>query len=539
MTHRLRIVFFLLAATLWMASPAAAQFDTPSRQFHDKTLFRLEGRHAAVGCESCHLNGVYKGTPTKCFDCHWMRRKDDRYQLQLGAQCEQCHTPTAWTSARFDHGALTGVTLSGAHRALACQSCHVKGSFRTANSNCVSCHLKDYQRATNPNHAAGGFPTTCETCHRASDTSFSQASFNHQATFPLVGQHSLQVCAKCHVSNVYKGTARDCVGCHRVDYNRTTAPAHAAAGFGTSCDTCHRATDASFKGASFSHTPYFALVGVHAQQACATCHVNNIYKGTARDCVGCHRNDYNRTTKPAHAAAGFATTCESCHRATDASWVGGAFNHSATFALVGVHAQVACATCHVNNVFRGTARDCVGCHRNDYNRTTSPNHAAAGYSTTCDQCHRATDTTFRGATFSHSTFALVGRHAQQSCATCHVNNVYRGTARDCVGCHRTVYDRTSNPKHSTSGFGTTCETCHRATDAAWTQGTFNHTQFPITSGKHKFACTQCHTNPASYRSFTCLTCHGKASMDSEHRNRNGYRYDSLACYSCHPTGRAG
>ena len=54
----------------------------------------------------------------------------------------------------------------------------------------------------------------------------------------------------------------------------------------------------------------------------------------------------------------------------------------------------------------------------------------------------------------------------------------------------------------------------------------------------QFACAQCHTTP-SYQVFTCLTCHGKADMDSKHRNRNGYRYDSLTCYGCHPTGRAG
>jgi len=605
-------VSLMTLGLLLTASPAAAQFDTPSRQFHEKTTFRLEGRHLAVACESCHLNGVFRGTPRTCMECHWTRRQDDRFRLALGSQCEQCHTPVSWTSTRFDHGAATGVALGGAHRQLACQACHKNNNFKATNANCVTCHLKDYQRTTNPNHAAGGFPTTCETCHRAGDTSFSQARFDHQAAFPLVGTHLQQVCAACHVNNIYKGTSRDCVGCHRVDYNRTTTPAHAAAGFSTSCDTCHRATDASFKGATFNHAATFALVGVHAQQACATCHKNNLYKGTARDCVGCHRTDYDRTTSPAHAASGMSTVCEGCHRATDPSFRGSTFNHASTFALVGTHAQIACAQCHVNNVFRGTARDCVGCHRTDYNRTTSPNHAAAGYSTTCEQCHRATDTTFKGATFNHAatfalvgvhaqqacaachinnvykgtsrdcvgchrvvydrttspphaaagfstacetchratdasfkgatfnhaaTFALVGVHAQQACTACHINNVYKGTSRDCVGCHRTKYDRTTAPNHASSGFGTTCETCHRATDSSWTQGTFNH-RFPITSGKHRFACAQCHTTP-SYQVFTCLTCHGKADMDSKHRNRNGYRYDSLTCYGCHPTGRAG
>src|SRR5688572_17869809 len=68
-----------------------AQFDTPNRQFHNETTFPLEGRHRTVECASCHLNNVYKGTPTRCFDCHWIRRQDDRYRLQLGSQCDQCH----------------------------------------------------------------------------------------------------------------------------------------------------------------------------------------------------------------------------------------------------------------------------------------------------------------------------------------------------------------------------------------------------------------------------------------------------------------
>lgn len=538
-----RVSFIALLAVgvlFGAARPAAAQFDTPNRQFHEKTMFRLEGRHRAVACEQCHLNNVYKGTPTQCQDCHWIRRQDDRFRLQLGTQCAQCHTPTSWTPARFDHGAITGLSLTGAHSQIACQSCHKGADFRQANSACVSCHLQDYQRATEPNHVAAGFPTACETCHRLSDASFSQARFNHAGTFPLQGVHAQQVCAACHTANVYRGTPRDCIGCHRVDYNKTTSPAHAAAGFPTTCDSCHKYTDASFRGAAFNHASVFALQGVHAQQACAACHVNNVYRGTPRDCVGCHRANYDRTTAPAHAAAGFSTACEGCHRATDASFGSGSgFNHASTFPLVGRHAATACASCHIANVFRGTPRDCVGCHRNEYNRTTAPAHAAAGFPTTCDTCHRASDASFRGVTFNHSVFfALQGVHAQQACARCHVGNVYRGTARDCQGCHRTLYDRTTSPVHTAAGFPLTCDSCHRATDTAWNQGRFTH-RFPITSGRHKAACSVCHTNPASYQTFSCLTCHehNKADMDSKHRNRNGYRYDSLACYGCHPTGR--
>ncbi len=460
-----RFSLLSFGAAMVVASLAAAQFETPNRQFHDKTTFRLEGRHLSVACESCHLNNVYKGTPRACYDCHWQRRQDDRFRLQLGSQCEQCHRPIAWTAVRFDHGSSTGLPLGVAHQQLSCQSCHRNDNLRSAQRDCVSCHEQDYRSAREPNHVAAAFPTTCESCHRPSDARFQQARFDHQATFPLVGQH--------------------------------------------------------------------------ATQSCVACHANNVYRGTARECVGCHRDAYNRTTRPNHAAAGFPTTCESCHRPTDPSFGGAGFNHAAVFPLVGQHATQSCVACHANNVYRGTARECVGCHRDAYNRTTAPNHAAAGFPTTCESCHRPTDPSFGGAGFNHATvFALVGQHAAQSCGACHANNVYRGTPRTCVGCHREDYSRTTAPSHAASGFGTTCDTCHRAGDSSWLQGRFNH-RFPITSGRHQAPCSTCHTSSGSYQNFTCLTCHehSQSRMDDEHRERNGYRYDSRACYGCHPTGR--
>ena len=166
-----------------------------------------------------------------------------------------------------------------------------------------------------------------------------------------------------------------------------------------------------------------------------------------------------------------------------------------------------------------------------------PSHVAAGFSTSCETCHQASASSFQGAAFNHnSVFALAGRHATAACASCHVNNVYRGTARTCVGCHQSNYDRTTNPNHRTAGFPTTCESCHRNTDTAWTQGTFTH-RFPITSGPHRTSCVNCHTSSGSFATFNCLNCHIRTKTDDQHRGRNGYRYESVACYGCHSNGR--
>ena len=606
-----------LPLVLLLGAPVAAlaQWDTPNRAFHKTASFPLEGRHLTVACASCHIKGVVQGTPTTCYDCHWLRRQDDPYRTRLGSACEQCHRPTAWTAAKWDHGAATGMPLNASHKTLGCDTCHKNALFSGVTLGCATCHQKDYDATTRPAHKASGFSTDCAGCHKASDTTFDQAHFDHNAVFPLVGPHAVQDCTSCHAKGVYKGTPRDCLGCHRKDYDSSKTPNHAAAGFSTACETCHRPTDATWHNANINHSQYYPLVGLHATVGCASCHINNVYKGTPTDCVGCHRKDYDATKSPNHAASGLGTACASCHKATDPAWQGSNFNHAQYYPLVGLHATVACGTCHVNGVYKGTTTDCVGCHRKDYDATKNPphaasglgtacaschkatdaswqgsnfnhsqfyplvgvhatqlcsachvngayagtptdclschrkdydasknpNHAASGFSTTCDSCHKNTDPTWHSATFNHSQFfALQGVHATQACAACHINGVYKGTPRDCYTCHRTVYNATTNPNHAAAQFPTTCDSCHKVTDTLWSQGKFTHAAFPITSGRHSGnPCSACHTNPTNFTVFTCLTCHDRTSTDSKHKGKSGYRYDSAACYSCHPTGRAG
>src|ERR1035438_5538695 len=113
---------------------------------------------------------------------------------------------------------------------------------------------------------------------------------------------------------------------------------------------------------------------------------SGVFAGTSSQCVSCHLTDYNRTTNPNHQTGKFSTGCEGCH--TTSSWLGATFDHSlSAFPLTGAHTAVACAQCHVNGVFTGTTTDCVGCHLADFQKTTSPNHATAGFPQTCATCH--------------------------------------------------------------------------------------------------------------------------------------------------------
>ncbi len=338
---------------------AAVRWEHASR-----TGFELSAPHKSASCESCHKQGVFRGTSTDCVSCH-RPDYDKTRNPSHGAggfplTCQSCHSVSSPTfhGATFSH---TSFPLAGVHVTQACATCHRTGVYKGTPRGCYTCHQTDYQKSANPSHAAAGFLTTCDSCHKFVDPSWKGATFSH--TFPLAGVHATQTCAACHKNNVYKGASRDCYTCHQADYQKSANPSHVAAGFATACDSCHKYSDSAWKPLNFNHNSAttFPLAGVHVAQACATCHKNNVFKGTSRDCVSCHQPDYQKSANPNHVASAFPTTCDSCHKFADPSWKGAAFSHT-TFPLAGVHVTQTCATCHKNNVFKGTLRDCVSCH---------------------------------------------------------------------------------------------------------------------------------------------------------------------------------
>jgi len=414
-----------------------------------------------------------------------------------------------------------------------CAQCHVNNNYSLNSAACINCHLADYNGTNSPPHKSAGFPQDCTLCHTTTD--WTGATFNHTTTgFALTGFHATMQCAQCHVNNNYSLNSPACINCHQTDYNGTNNPPHAAAGFPTTCDTCHTTTD--WTGATFNHaTTGFALTGFHTTLQCTQCHVNNNYSLNSAACINCHQTDYNGANSPPHKASGFPTDCTVCHSTTN--WTSATFNHATTgFALTGFHATMQCAQCHVNNNYSLNSAACINCHQTDYNGTTNPAHAAAGFPTTCDTCHTTTDWT--GATFDHSKtgWALTGVHTTTACASCHVGGNYNLTSTACYGCHQTEYNSTTSPNHVAAGFPTTCDTCH--TTAAWTGATFNHTWFPEPHHSAKL-CTDCHNNSSDYSVFVCTNCHTKAQTDPEHQGVKGYIWNSTNCYACHPKGNGG
>ena len=67
----------------------------------------LEGRHAKLRCETCHLQPAPLGRKAAplgrdCMACH---RKDDVHEGRFGRRCEQCHTNDDWKRLRQGVGA--------------------------------------------------------------------------------------------------------------------------------------------------------------------------------------------------------------------------------------------------------------------------------------------------------------------------------------------------------------------------------------------------------------------------------------------------
>src|ERR1019366_10712565 len=181
------------------------------------------------------------------------------------------------------------------------------------------------------------------------------------------------------------------------------------------------------------------------------------------------------------------------------------------FPLTNGHANVPCASCHVNNNYTLTTlpSDCGNslCHLTTWRQTNNPPHASNATAfpiATCSNCHTDVSWLTLASTFDHSLvcFPLTGAHITTACTACHINNNYtlKIAPTDCGNsqCHLTTWQGTITPVHSASGTpfaAVNCATCH--TTVNWTTAVFDHS----TTG---FALTGTHMSPTP---TACIACH--------------------------------
>ncbi|MBI5889524.1 MAG: hypothetical protein HZB47_02455 [Nitrosomonadales bacterium] len=386
------------------------------------------------------------------------------------------------------------------------------------------------------------------------ETNTAGLSFNHVATgFPLTGGHAAAACETCHVAGVFRGTARNCDGCHSLG-KRVVATPKSTGHIVTDapCDTCHF-NASTFLGARYNH-------GTAQPGQCLTCHNGRLSMAKPAS----HAGNLNKSTK----------SCDQCHRSY--TWLPASWNH------IGV-APGNCATagCHVqgsNQYFRGSTHTgyklsdpaCDDCHSyfawspapykhnspavcsSCHNGVTAAGKGPTHGSTTaeCNTCHRNT-TTWLGASYHNG--AVTG-----ICGTCHNGtNGVKGTINDPNGLHIPL----------TAGGDPNCDLCHRST-TTFTVYTMNHggittcntchsstsayvVRTKMTLGSHEDSttaqdCSNCHTSTGTWSSAlgskpakhipegtapSCSSCHTGSSVlggSALHAYLGG-----IGCYTCH------
>jgi hypothetical protein len=550
--------------------------------------FPLLGAHAAVQCDACHKSaavGQFEGLSTACVSCHLAdyqkTTNPNHIAVKFSTSCEGCHSFDTWLNAKFDHS-TTGFLLTAGHANVLCASCHINNNYnlQIAPTACGTsgCHLTTWQQTNNPVHSSAGplfAASNCANCHTTAG--WNLATFDHSVTgFLLTNGHANVPCTSCHINNNYNlqiaPTGCGNSQCHLTTWQQTNNPVHSTSGptfAAANCANCH--TTKGWDAASFDHSVTgFALVGTHMSPTptpCASCHINNNYSLNSADCLGCHQFAWQSTTTigngvPNHITAGFPSTaaaCASCHPIT--KWSDGKFDHSTTgFLLTNGHANVPCASCHINNNYalQIAPTNCGNsqCHLTTWQQTNTPVHSTSGpafAAANCANCH--TTKGWDAASFDHSVtgFTLVSTHMAPTptpCAACHVNNNYTLNSTDCYGCHAAAFNSTTSiggnvPNHVTAGFPTTaaqCASCHPIT--TWAAGTFDHstTGFPLTNRHAAVTCSMCHINgnyglqiaPTGCGNSQCHLTTWQQTNNPVHSTA-GAAFAAANCANCHTT----
>lgn len=300
------------------------------------------------------------------------------------------------------------------------------------------------------------------------------------------------------------------------------------------CSICHstESWQVNPKTFQFNHDQTgYPLIGKHESVICKNCHQRLIFSHIGVRCIDCHIDIHK-------GELGF--NCENCHSARTWENRQEIFErHSETrFPLMGSHAVVDCEACHFNqepSEYKTTPLICAGCHLENYNATSNPNHVNAGFSTECETCHPLSAPSWYQVVYTHpANFVLRGAHLQTECNDCHVAG-YPGTPNQCEDCHMQEYNDAVDPDHSTFGFPTDCALCHN--EYRWESTTFDHLAdagFELRGAHLTIQCVSCHVNnQVTGLPRTCIGCHEEDynSVEDPDHVAGQFSHDCLDCHT--------
>jgi hypothetical protein len=350
---------------------------------------------------------------------HSLYRKMCVQVFMLLGLCMMVNLPLAQAQGQgggaFDHAA-TAFPLTGSHELVRCETCHIKGVFKSTPKACESCHVVGNQRdavAPSGKHLPLKTPpfTTpitlaCNSCHNTS--TFSAAQFNHS----MVQQSNCQFC--------HDGAHPPAKG---------LSANHIDVG-GISCDSCH--TSVAFSPVKkFSHS-------VLNCQADGT--------GCSTPCASCHNGVRAQGMSAGHVNIG-GISCGSCHTTVAFSPLKNFLHGVLNCQVDGTGCSIPCASCHNgsaatgmpgNHIPRSSPTKCSTCHSNSINNGfvsfAGGQMDHAGLTTGCADCHgpSITGSTFAGITsivvMPPTTPAGPNSHIPSSttCESCHLGSLPAG-----------------------------------------------------------------------------------------------------------------
>ncbi len=579
------LAMLMLVMAGWTPMQASAQGANPKFE-HFKTGFPLSGSHTTTRCESCHINGVFKGTPRDCQTCHTTGSRFSRANATMPSNhipvsvkqtCDSCHGTQAFSGVRFSHSTMT----AGA----SCQSCHdgIHSPGKPSNhiptrANCETCHTSSsWSSNARPDHSTFTTATDCVGCHNGGPAS-GKPSGHIPVSANCVSCHAVTSWKPTNFNHTQVNTSGQCATCHTGNnppadgkHNKHIPTSGISGIASASCDSCHKGGFSAWSNGKF-----------HANNAvsgqCATCHLNganfdivgkpnnSTHASVTGNCEKCHATGNSwAVSKVDHSQFNASTTCSSCHNGTGAT--GKPTTHVPT--------SVNCLSCHTTSAWKpskwnhtqDTSTTCSTCHSNPYATSKPSNHIPV--SSGCNSCHGTTS--WKPSSFNHTQVSTTGQ-----CATCHsgsnppadskpanhipttatvgVNNASCDTCHkgsltswatgkfhnnvtvvgQCAACHLTAqFGLTAKPNNNThSGVTGNCEQCHKT--SGWAGATVDHSKFTSAT-----QCASCHNGTTatgkdnSHIPVTgnCTKCHSTSGWKPTSWNHT--QESVTQCATCH------
>jgi hypothetical protein len=534
---------------------------------HDKTGWKLNGKHGSTDCDKCHKarNGhglrTFMSTPTLCgaSGCH-QNDQPHKFDRKDMLACERCHTESVWkppkSQMRFDHNDRkdSAMPILGSHAPVACAKCHPKSVFNLPSPKPQSCGNVGCHDKENPHKGHIYGIKDCEWCHSPTFKTLKQTQvFDHSGLtrFDLGPAHKSIACMKCHTKGLgEKKPLISCAqaGCHLNDNKHGSRFKQ----FGDpvpACEVCHPSGGPKFTPNAFNHNSRtkFPLRFAHAKQQCRKCHVGSAvgdpekfirFTGfnPLKDCMNCHVH------KDVHEKKYKNADCLRCHEhegdikirtGKDNKMLDLIHGTKGTFPLVKEHKDVPCADCHTGRDQKGKTSftkiepNCNAakqCHEDSLHEGTLGKGCMACHSSgTWDALGFDHDKPFPAdAKGEVREYPLKGEHKNNKCEACHPSRKFSEAPTTCSaeGCHA------DDDAHK-GRLGKKCEQCHLETG----DNLFNHntmSKFHL-DGKHlKVRCADCHPSVTfKPRPSTCFGCHPEPAV---HKGQYG-----TGCEQCHTT----